>query len=381
MHKVGRGREGTKKFQFLSKEKGYHQWIDLPEFPPLPECHSTKYSTMIGVGSKLYVAGGWCSSRDATGNLQSVCQSAFHVYDSKYNQWFPLKPMLRGCYRMALVHHDGCIYAIGGQDSSHKPIPNFQCYNILQQCWVDMTPMPLKCREISAVTFKNKILVSGIQQRGRKTSHVLIIYCPVGDKWKIIENTIVEYMDFFGDILVPLLFIHKDQCYRVLCRYRESESLIDQVFVNALDFNSEDVSDGTVATISNDNVDLQDGELQGSVSSPTAKGVSQEVETFATIGEEIKQDEIPDQSSAFRIDDEVFVILMGFVYKTGVKISSLTLNGDLSSAKHHLGGWNHEYYRYSQEEFFVRNVTYLRFDKKKLRGTCHDQSNNETESV
>ena len=339
---------------------------------------------MIGVGRKLYVAGGLGSSRDATGTLQSLCQSAFHVCDSEHNQWFPLQPMLRSCRNMALVHHGGFIYAIGGRDNSSNPIANFQRYSIVQQCWVDLTPMPLECQKISAVVFKNMILVSGNQaqlyQRINRTSvryiQVLMIYHPTEDKWIIVEN------ERHGSRFVPILHIHKDQCYRVLCRYIEENNLTEKVYVNKLDFSSHDSSEeGVMTTTSKSNALVQDEAVNGFFGTPTAEKVTEDGEFSVTIGEEIKQDHIPDGSDAFRIDDEVFVIINGFVYTTDMKIKpAQTYNVDVSLVRGRLEGYRDDD-SYSTD-YFVRNATFFRFDKEKLREDCHDQSIlNETESA
>ena len=317
---------------------------------------------MVGVGNKLYTAGGWGYGYGYRIYHDRACQSAFHVYYSKQNQWLPLQPMLRSCHSLALVHHMGFIYAIGGQDDEDSPTGDFQCYDIVQECWADLTPMPFRCYEVSAVAFRNKILVSGIHSPTvSDTNHVVMIYYPVKDNWEIIEN-VIHWTN-----VVPMLHIHKDQCYRVLRRYKSGLGDIGVTSVNVLDCNSQVVSDEVVVTTTCiDNVVLQDGTLEAFITAPIVEEVSPEVEMSVTIGKEIKQDHIPEGSGAFRINDEVFMIKKGFAYKTDVRIPpSQSSDVDLD-----VGRWAE--FNGLKEEFYVSNVTYLTFDKKKLTGGIYD---------
>ena len=347
-----KARYSTNRLQFYYRQDGYLRWIDLPKLPPLP-VSITEYA-MVGVGSKLYAAGGRQMHEDRVYNADGsfryhqLSESVFHVYDSDQNSWFPLQSMSKARHSLALVHLEGFIYAIGGQNSlSILPLHDLQRYDIVNQCWLDLAPMPAGCHKISAVTFKNKILIFGVTGY----DHVLMMYSPASDKWDVLEagNVEAEIGVNVTDDLIPILIIHRNQCYKILYKYITgilTRGYIKVVSVNVLNFGKQDVSDevgvGTTTTYVDD-----------------LKVEDVEEELTVTIGEEIRQDFIPRDCGAFRIDDEVFMIMKGFAYKTDVRISpEQSANVDL-----HTVIWA----KFHNYELYASNVTYLRFDKKKLQ--------------
>ena len=366
---VNKVKDGQNLFQFFHKQDGYHYWIDLPQLPPLsdseilPETDMTKYA-IVGVGSKLYAAGGLLENDRY--RYARLCRSAFNVYLSEQNEWFRLQPMSQSRHSLALVHQDGFIYAIGGQSdvvgglfgkrgTSDHPLLDLERYDIAQNCWVNLTPMPFACHEISAVAFKSKILVSGLQSPiyGWANKRLLMTYSLDTDKWDFITE------DVGKTDLVPMLFVHNNRCYRVLHRYEGNH--IGVPSVNELNFGTGDDSDEVILTTTCiDNVMVQDGVLGDFIIAPIIEEVTQKTETSVSIGEDIRQDFIPSDRGAFRIDDEVFMIKKGFVYKTDVRISpEQSTDVDLDAGK-----WG-EFNRL-KDEFYASNITYLTFDKKKL---------------
>lgn len=229
------------------------------------------------------------------------CQQDFACYDSVKNKWDKLPPMLEGRHDFKLVHLPGFIYAVGGVDEDDDAVNEVECYDLEKKKWCRRASLPRGYEWESFVPFKGKILACGKSTAARKESaststheHVILVYNPAIDFW---QNALGEqHTDHKGFYVAPpVLYVYKDQCYRV--RYQKTCDGIEhtsccvntpqEALVNVLEFN------------------------------PVGDVVS------LAIGEEVKQDLIPQNTlGAFRIQSAVFVNVREFVGKINVEISA-----------------------------------------------------------
>ena len=233
---------------------------------------------MIVADGRLYMAGSKNSSSDL---------GDFYKYDAEDNKWISLQPMRRkarnDCY---LVYLDGFIYLISADHISD----DVQRYDMSQNRWDKVKPIPLYLYRSSVVAFKGRIFASVFvfEEIPNSYDHIyyyeLLIYHPKKDMWQ--RTDVIKECDGFGNDNFHsklFLFIHNEQCYRVIIYFMQDTQQLT-VKINILDVQVCD-----------------DGEI------------------ICAIKDEIKQDPKPDRKNTFRIHNEVFVYdyKTDFVYNVG----------------------------------------------------------------
>ena len=220
----------------------------------------------------------------------------FHQYDGQ--DWVEDLPAIEPRHSITLVYLDGSIYAIGGEeDDQETPLTSVECFNIAKQEWEDKAPMPEEFgrgfRISSAITYHGKILVYVVSREGDRFRYsnsgkqVVLVYDPFADVW---QTTLTEDHEGYGDTPDPILFLHNDVCYKVSSMVPKQSTLYDE---------NKDVQCRPTVNV------LEIGEDVATVS----------------VGEDVNQDLIPlNKVGAFRVQNEVFVNVKGFVYKTDIKI-------------------------------------------------------------
>ena len=274
-------------------------WWKLDNFAPLPQ--SKHNFSMIVADGKLYMAG----------SKNSSCDSGdFYRYDAEENKWTSLEPMSKATNHM--LYLDGFIYVIHGSGDVER-------YDVLQNRWEKVQRLPICPARFSAVTFKGRIFACVFVTETRHNPsdynfyYELLIYHPSKDIWQ--RTDVMKEQD--GDssdnfFLFVLIFIHKEQCYRIVERTAFNLNAIPVFRVDILDV---EVCD--------------DGEV------------------IYTIKDEIKQDPKPDGKNTFCIHNKVFT----YDYGTGFvcDVETMKLEPELCE----------------QECKLTSNIVMFTFDKRK----------------
>ena len=110
------GKKVYRNFQFINSEDNNKHWINLPMIGKHEKrkslfCDSPLYKFgIIGVGKKLYAAGG--TVKTFVGNERS--SNKFYRYEPGVNEWTQLPSMTTDRHSAAMVYLEGYIYVIGG---------------------------------------------------------------------------------------------------------------------------------------------------------------------------------------------------------------------------------------------------------------------------
>ncbi len=287
----------------------------MEKMAPLPQ--KNKSFPMIGINGSLYAAGGSDQS-------SYEGKTDFHRYSSRENRWQPLRPMSTGRLYFPLIFMEGYIYAIGGlvyllQGTATN---RAERYDMAWESWEDIAPLPRSCHRLSAVVFQGKIVVYGMKhfpERPNASEHSVMIYHPEMNTWS--ENVLDCVEDFNN--WKSELYCFQDQCYRLLFRHNYSGLTI----VNRVDLTAND-DDSSIAV---------------------------------TIADTVEQDHMPPDRGAFRIGDQVFILINRHVCPTDIRIAQQQI-GEVD-----LGEFSRSKYLGSE----TSNVTSFTFDRKKLsNGKC-----------
>ncbi|XP_072027827.1 kelch-like protein 28 [Amphiura filiformis] len=319
--------------------KYYHTtqqcWKPLKRFSTLLHCAS--YQSVMVVNGKLFLAGGldqheeidmddmfhdsdsdsdWDDDYEepARYKFTPVGQKHFFCYHTVENKWSKLPAMKVARNSFPMVQLGGYIYAIAGSNASGIEISDVERFDLRKKEWEILPRLPERCRSISAVAFKGKIIVHGITPAADNPTtsrphlkYVLQVYHPNSKYWQSVHSEVRE-VNQEGNIVdrrptnPPHLFVYKGICYRVSYAKVQSDTPKNMAWydtpkhkpvVHALEFHSQ------------------------SNAAAAADGI------LVKVGESINQDYIPENMvGAFRISDEVFVSVNGFSYNTGISISS-----------------------------------------------------------
>ncbi len=310
---------------------------------------NAKNISITSVRGMLYAAGG--TPRDSHG--QSDCCRDFYFFSLWQNKWYPLQAMTTGRFYFPLVFLDGCIYAIGGlihsnginaigqkgtHPDSNLATKKVERYNLSKNRWEDVAPLPIECHRLSATVFRGNLIVYGMKrlpyryprysephqrhlphgQRIMITEHAVMIYQPDRNTW---QDTYLGNQEHFAGWEKSELYTYKNRCYRIV--FEENYSRI--VSVHLLDCQSDD------------------------------KGI-----LTVTVGDVIEQNYIPPDQGAFRIGDEVFVLIGRHIYETNITISQH------QSCDVDLGPWQRRDRRDRYVDIESGCGTVLTFNKKPL---------------
>ncbi|XP_072027818.1 uncharacterized protein [Amphiura filiformis] len=228
-----------------------------------------------------------------------LCKIDFHRYDAKENCWIRLYSMNVVRNSFPMVYLDGYIYAIGGSNDYGNEISDVERFDLSTERWEILPPLPEICRSISAVAFKGKIIVHGIDLYASQEKYILQVYHPNSKHWQSVHSEDHE-VDRHGSINPPHLHVYKDVCYRVSYVNSQCDKPVERYcttkhkhkpVVHALEVH------------------------------PQSNAAEDDI--LVKVGESINQEHIPENMvGAFRIADEVFVSVNGFSYNTGISISS-----------------------------------------------------------
>ncbi|XP_072027785.1 kelch-like protein 28 [Amphiura filiformis] len=275
------GNEGRFKY-YCDNDKQWH----MLRIACLP--YTLCYHAIVVVDGTLYVAGGEKEEECNLDDEGDIVYKHLFSYDPAKNKWNQLKPMNTPRRGFSIVHLDGFLYVIGGGNNEcYNGLRDVERYDIGKKQWQPVASIPVSVRYVSSVlAYKGKLLACC---EGDGSS--ILMYNPATNAWQVALEEPKADRSFARP---PSLFIHKDLCYRVTYKL-SGVSVVDFLLSDV--FPSVPVVNKLEVNIQNDKANI-------------------------VVGEEVKQDHIPPtRVGAFRMEDQVFINLYGFVRDTGVRIS------------------------------------------------------------
>ena len=131
--------------------------------------------TASNIGDDIYVIGGL----DKSGDTLDVVE----VYNVKNNSWKSIAPLPRGLNHAAAASYDGKIYVVGGFISSEWiPTNQLFIYDPIKNQWTEGNPMPTPRGALNAL-FVNGILYAIGGQDNARISNINEAYDPLTNKW------------------------------------------------------------------------------------------------------------------------------------------------------------------------------------------------------
>ncbi|XP_006002098.1 kelch repeat and BTB domain-containing protein 8 isoform X2 [Latimeria chalumnae] len=116
---------------------------------------------LVSPDNDIYIAGGYRPSNSEVA-IDHRAESDFWMYDHAGNRWLPKAPLLRARIGCKLVHCCGKLYAVGGrvyEGDGRNALKSVECYDIRDNCWTAVSPMPVAMEFHSAVEYKDHIYV------------------------------------------------------------------------------------------------------------------------------------------------------------------------------------------------------------------------------
>ena len=219
----------------------------------------------------------------------------FFKYDGRKFTWTELPEMKTPRRDFGLVHHEGFIYAVGGR-KDHEYLDSVERFNLGTQKWDRMYELTEPMIHTSTAVVNGKIFVcgmtlfsdgtGGIAFDGPLAVYAILVFDPVTETWTLLheEDKSCEDEDLHNYVLV----VQDAKCYRVWHEVIEHPLLWRRKYkphVNPI--NIEELEDGDIG---------------------------------ASLGEEIRSEGAfypADFTKAFAIEDQVYVIVSGYVHKIG----------------------------------------------------------------
>ncbi|XP_061076720.1 kelch repeat and BTB domain-containing protein 8 [Conger conger] len=109
----------------------------------------------------IYIAGGYRPSNSEV-SIDHKAESDFWLYEHAGNRWLPRAPMLRARIGCRLVHCSSKLYALGGrvyEGDGRNALKSVECYDIRDNRWTAVSPMPVAMEFHSAIEYKDRIYV------------------------------------------------------------------------------------------------------------------------------------------------------------------------------------------------------------------------------
>ena len=264
------------------------EWRESP-IPPVPvqPSNQLRHPASLVVDGVLYVAGGGACLYSGDHEFKYT----FHRYNAATLEWTKLPGMTVARERCHMVHSDGYIYALGGVNHfSHNFLNSVERFDLKENRWETVAPLPIKFCHMSAVVYQGHLLIYGAPEYTAspgRVRHTLLVYHVRKNRWEVLL-TGLHYLSVGWPR--SALVVEDDICYRVIYEAYMVKNPVPQV--NQLLFH--------------------------------------ERNSKVMVGDQHKQTLIPkvnNKVGAFRIKDEIFVnFTLGnaasYCHKSGIKIAS-----------------------------------------------------------
>ena len=121
------------------------------EMPPLITKRFNHRS--VSLGECVYVVGGV--------GVDSKTLASVECMKKKSPEWSPLPDMAQAVYGPMVTIYRKTIFVFGGLDALDKHVCCTQVFDVTQNKWSSLSPMPMECRHGAAVTLNDAIYVVG----------------------------------------------------------------------------------------------------------------------------------------------------------------------------------------------------------------------------
>ena len=122
------------------------RWVSRAALP-LPRSEMAWATAWAG---RIHIIGGYGEGR--------VDRTYHHVYDPEADRWFTAAPLPRGANHVAVIAHDGRVYALGGfVEQNRLAISDANAYDVASDHWTPIAPLP-RPRGAAAAVAQNGVI-------------------------------------------------------------------------------------------------------------------------------------------------------------------------------------------------------------------------------
>ncbi|XP_066299639.1 kelch-like protein 40 [Branchiostoma lanceolatum] len=147
------------------------------------KCHNN--AAICTPDNEVYVAGGVNVRLGGSRREQTNCEADFHVYNPQQGAWVERKRMTTARCMFSMGYAGGKIYAVGGR--AHFTYAKCTCtveaYNIQEDSWDYVIPMPCKLCSHAVVSARDRIFVLGGTDEKDQVHDSNLTYDPESDIW------------------------------------------------------------------------------------------------------------------------------------------------------------------------------------------------------
>ncbi|XP_035657905.1 kelch-like protein 40a [Branchiostoma floridae] len=147
------------------------------------KCHNN--AAICTPDNEVYVAGGVNVRTGGSRREQTQCEPDFHVYDPQQGAWMERKRMTTARCMFSMGCAGGKIYAVGGR--AHFTYAKCTCtveaYNIQNDSWEYVIPMPFKLCSHAVVSARDRIFVLGGTDEKDQVHDSTLTYDAESETW------------------------------------------------------------------------------------------------------------------------------------------------------------------------------------------------------
>ena len=153
------------------------RWIPRAALP-LPRSEMAWATAWAG---RIHIIGGYGEGR--------VDRTYHHVYDPEGDRWYAAAPLPRGANHVAVVAHEGRVYALGGfVEQNRAAITDANAYDVAADRWAPIAPLP-RPRGAAAAVAQNGVihLIGGASDPKEERASVgwHEVYDLKSDRWSL----------------------------------------------------------------------------------------------------------------------------------------------------------------------------------------------------
>jgi hypothetical protein len=176
----------------ITPEQEAQRVMDSPA-PPGPPGRWMQRAAMPIPRSEMAWAAEWQGRMHVVGGYgEGRVNGAYHtVYDPPSDRWYDAAPLPRGANHVAVVAHDGRIYALGGFIQQNRQSDNkAYAYEVASDRWQEIAPLPRPRGAAVAVVLNGKVhLVAGASEPAPERASIgwHERYDPAADRWDLLR--------------------------------------------------------------------------------------------------------------------------------------------------------------------------------------------------
>ena len=187
---------------FLAINEAYdpvgNEWTPKAAMPTARALRSTNSAVVDG---KLHVIGG---------NARGKCTNVNEAYHAESDTWTTRAPMPTPRCHMAVVVHNGLIYALGGTNTSGSIYNTVEVYNPSTDAWAAGQPMPTARQGLAVVSLNGLLYAVGGWNPALTPGgdlNVMEAYDPISQTWVKKESMAAQRSALAAGVLNGLLIV------------------------------------------------------------------------------------------------------------------------------------------------------------------------------